>query len=134
MAYQVLTLDLFHNYEENTSGLFPSGRQAIEMAGRIVEASLEALHQPGMTANDSMEAWQRFGDSAVVIGTDGSPPPQFLAVDFAQSYAAIWRRVGRQRGPWGREQGSDVGTLGGPSGAQDGTPVGTADAWGWRAN
>jgi hypothetical protein len=88
MPYRVLTLDLFQNYEETIAGVYRGPGPAVKKAKRIVEASLRALHRRGLTAKEIMEAWQRFGDSAVVVATDGSPPTDFSAFDFAQIQAA----------------------------------------------
>lgn len=89
MSYEVLSLHLFQSYQDAPAGVYRTERGAINKAKRVIDRSLQSLHQPGMSPEQLSEAWARFGNSAVVIGIEGSPACEFRGQDYARERAAF---------------------------------------------
>lgn len=89
--YTVRVADNFHYMDEDetyTLGAFPTWAEAVAAARRVVDRSLEELHQPGMDAEALFAQYTAFGEDPYIVPVpDGEA--EFSAWDYAKQRCAV---------------------------------------------
>lgn len=86
MTYAVHVDDNYHYEDEGARrklGEFASASAAIAAAREVVDAYLEAAHEPGMTANALFRSYTTFGKDPFIVTDD--PSCTFSAWDYAKA-------------------------------------------------
>jgi len=89
MPYEVYVDDNFHYMEDDErslDGTFSDCDAAVARCKQIVESSLQAQYQPGMTAEQLFESYKSFGDDPSIKSIDGACT--FSAWGFAERRSA----------------------------------------------
>jgi hypothetical protein len=97
MKYKVTIADNFHYQDESEwldGGEYDTYEAALAKAHAIVDESLRAHWEPGMTPDDLMARHCTFGDDPFIVP---SVPPRFSARDYARSRVEA---ICREREGW----------------------------------
>jgi|CXWL01.1.fsa_nt_gi hypothetical protein len=90
-TYVIFIDDNFHyqdeSYRRRLPREFATAAQAIAVARRIVESSVDEHYQPGMSAEKLVAAYRQFGEDPFIIGPEHV---EFSAWDYAATVAK-WR-------------------------------------------
>ena len=85
MKYTVVVEDNFHYMDESeryTHGVFESAAAALAAAKALVDADLNSLYRPGMTADELYRQYESFGSDPFIVTEDRSC--QFSAWTYAR--------------------------------------------------
>jgi hypothetical protein len=86
--YKIVVADNFHYMEEDAqyvAGRYESYDAAVAACRRLVDSSLAAHHEPGMTAAELYDTYTSFGDDPFIVALDDAPMGErFSAWDYAK--------------------------------------------------
>jgi hypothetical protein len=74
--YKIVVADNFHYMDEDEyadGGVFDSYAAAVEACREIVDRSLAACHEPGMSPDELYNAYVASGDDPFIVALDDAP-------------------------------------------------------------
>jgi hypothetical protein len=96
--FVVFVDDNFHYMdpdERRTLGVFASAEAALVAAKALVDASLNELSEPGMSARELYSRYEHFGDDPFIVG-GGAERVSFSAWDYAKARSEEIAAGGKQ--------------------------------------